>query len=89
MKNVFFLLMQQLQHDMKAFHEMRRQGYKSDVYFLYGQEERCKLYSEMLKEEFGEAIKITCVFDQASLDRMTVNGSIAIAMNYLSFNGEE
>lgn len=67
--------------DMKAFHEMRSSGYDSDYYLLYGHENRCKLYSYMLHQEFGSHLTIESVYRQEELDRLTVDGSIAVALH--------
>ncbi len=66
--------------DLNAFHEMRNQGYGSDYYLLYGHEVRCKMYTYMLKKEFGEHITVECIYDKEELDQLTVTGSIAVAL---------
>lgn len=66
--------------DLNAFQEMRNQGYISDQYVLYGHESRCKMYKYMLEKEYGRQLKITCIFEKDQLDRMTVDGSIAVAL---------
>ena len=66
--------------DLKAFQEMRDQGYGSNYYLLYGQEERCRLYTYMLKQEFGGELTVESVYDKEELDRLTVTGSIAVAL---------
>ncbi|WP_317397507.1 2-dehydro-3-deoxygalactonokinase [Anaerotruncus colihominis] len=66
--------------DLKAFHEMRSQGYHSDFYLLYGHESRCRMYTYMLKKEFGRQLEIKSVHSKEDLDRMTVDGSIAVAL---------
>lgn len=66
--------------DLNAFREMRNQGYRSDYYLLYGQEERCKLYAYMLKQEFGGELTVKSIYDKEALDQLTVTGSIAVAL---------
>ena len=66
--------------DLNAFREMREQGYVSDYYLFYGHEIRCKLYSYMLKKLFGDQIVVESIYDKDELDRLTVTGSIAVAL---------
>ena len=66
--------------DLNAFREMREQGYASDYYLLYGHEERCKMYTYMLKKEFGDQLTVECIYDKEELDQLTVTGSIAVAL---------
>lgn len=66
--------------DLNAFREMRDQGYKSDYYLLYGHEERCKLYTYLLKQEFGGGLTVESIYDKEALDQLTVTGSIAVAL---------
>ena len=44
--------------DLNAFREMREQGYNSNYYLLYGHESRCKMYTYMLREEFGPQLTV-------------------------------
>lgn len=66
--------------DLNAFHEMRDQGYLSNYYLLYGHETRCKMYTYMLKKEFGEDLIVESIHDKEELDNLTVIGSIAVAL---------
>lgn len=66
--------------DLNAFHEMRKQGYASDYYFLYGHKSRCEMYTYMLKKEFGEHLVVESISDKEELDNLTVIGSIAVAL---------
>lgn len=74
--------------DLKAFQEMRDQGYGSNYYLLYGQEERCKLYTYMLKQEFGGELTVESVYDKEELDQLTVTGSIAVALQKIEQKNE-
>lgn len=66
--------------DLYAFHEMKNQGYPSDYFLLYGHESRCKMYTYMLKKEFGEHVVVESIYDKEELDNLTVIGSIAVAL---------
>lgn len=66
--------------DLNAFREMREQGYHSNYYLLYGHESRCKMYTYMLREEFGPQLTVESIYDKDELDRLTVTGSIAVAL---------
>lgn len=66
--------------DLNAFREMREQGYISNYYLLYGHEHRCKLYSYMLRQEFGDQLVIESISETEQLDQLTVSGSIAVAL---------
>lgn len=66
--------------DMKAFCEMREQGYDSDYYLLYGHESRCRIYTEMLQRKFGSQLEIRSVHEQRELDSLTVKGVISVAL---------
>lgn len=66
--------------DMKAFDEMRDFGYANDDYIFYGHESRCKMYGYMLKKRYGEQLRITSIFKQDEIDALTVQGSIAVAL---------
>ena len=67
--------------DLKAFHEMRDQGYQSSRYLFYGHAERCRMYEYMLKQEFGEDLDIRSISDKEELDALTVEGSVAVALS--------
>ena len=69
--------------DLNAFREMREQGYDADYYLLYGHESRCKMYTYMLRREFGEKLTVECIFDKEELDQLTVTGSIAVALQQI------
>lgn len=70
--------------DLKAFHEMRNQGYTSDYYLLYGHESRCKMYTYMLKKEFGQDLTVESIYNKEELDQLTVTGSIAVAFEQIT-----
>jgi 2-dehydro-3-deoxygalactonokinase len=67
--------------DLKAFHEMRAQGLASNYYLLYGQENRCRMYTYMLKKEFGDQLTIESICKPEEIDQLTVQGAIAVALN--------
>ncbi len=69
--------------DMKAFSEMRNMGYICKRYILYGQAERCRMYSYMLKERFGRDLEIITIEDKEEIAMMTVKGSIHVIENML------
>ena len=69
--------------DLNAFREMREQGFRSDYYVLYGHESRCKMYDYMLKREFGQHLTVERIYNQEDLDRLTVTGSIAVALKQI------
>ncbi|WP_297718301.1 2-dehydro-3-deoxygalactonokinase [Intestinimonas sp.] len=69
--------------DLNAFREMREQGYDSNYYLLYGHESRCKMYTYMLRREFGAELTVESIFDKEELDRLTVTGSIAVALKQI------
>jgi len=66
--------------DMRSFEEMCGQGYDPQYYLLYGHEVRCELYTYMLKKKFGEQITVESIYDKEELDRLTVTGSVAVAL---------
>lgn len=66
--------------DMNAFCEMRDRGYSSDYYLLYGHESRCKMYRGILQKKFGPQLTVNCIYEQKELDRLTVRGSISVAL---------
>lgn len=66
--------------DMKAFCEMEAQGMGTDTYILYGQQERCELYTYMLKQEFGQSLKIESIYNMDEIDELTVKGIIKVAL---------
>jgi len=69
--------------DMKAFKGMRDAGYRSDFYLLYGHENRCRIYEYFLKKTFGDGLIVKKVFKPTDLDRMTVDGAVAIAAHII------
>lgn len=69
--------------DMKAFCEMREQGYDSDYYLLYGHEGRCKIYTDMLHKKFGPQLTIKSIFNQQELDSLTVRGAVSVALHLI------
>lgn len=69
--------------DLNTFHEMRKQGYVSDRYILYGHENRCKLYTYMLKKEFGPQTIIESIYEKEELDYLTVRGSVEVALEQI------
>lgn len=75
--------------DMHAFHEMRDQGYVSNHYLLYGHENRCRMYTYMLRREFGPQINIQCISQKEELDRLTVHGCIAVAMRRIKERADQ
>ncbi|WP_444659002.1 2-dehydro-3-deoxygalactonokinase [Caproiciproducens sp. R2] len=56
--------------------------YNGGAYILFGPESRCKLYSYLLKKEYGENAKIVSVFDKEKLAELTVRGGVKIADLY-------
>ena len=73
--------------DLKAFREMKDRGYDGNYYLLYGQEERCRLYDFILHKEFGKDVVIESVYDKERIDRFTVDGAIAVALNKIKNSG--
>jgi len=69
--------------DMKAFSEMRNMGYTCKRYILYGQAERCRMYSYMLKQRFGDDLEVITIEDKEEIAMMTVKGSIRVIENML------
>lgn len=69
--------------DLNAFREMREQGYDANYYLLYGHESRCKMYTYMLRREFGPELTVESIYDKEELDRLTVTGSIAVALKQI------
>ena len=69
--------------DMKAFEEMRSQGFDSGKYLLIGQPGRCELYEIMLRKYFDPKAKIQIQTDKKRISELTVAGSIAVAMQYV------
>ena len=67
--------------DLNAFREMRDKGYNSDYYLLYGHESRCRMYTYMLKKEFGPSLVVESIYDKEEIDRLTVRGAIAVALD--------
>lgn len=67
--------------DLNAFREMRDKGYNSDYYLLYGHESRCKMYTYMLKKEFGPQLVVESIYDKEEIDQLTVQGAIAVALD--------
>lgn len=69
--------------DINAFREMQAQGYRTEHYVLYGHENRCKMYDYMLKKEFGSQTVVDSIYGKEELDRLTVTGSIAVALKQI------
>lgn len=69
--------------DLNAFRELREQGYRAEHYVLYGHESRCRMYEYMLKKEFGPQTAIDIIYEKEELDRLTVTGSIAVALEQI------
>lgn len=69
--------------DMKAFEEMRSQGFDSGKYLLIGQPGRCELYEIMLRKYFDPKAEIRILTDKKRISELTVAGSIAVAMQYV------
>ncbi len=67
--------------DMKAFGEMREQGYRSEYYLLYGHESRCKIYADMLRKKLGPQLTIKSIYEQRELDSLTVKGAVSVALD--------
>lgn len=68
--------------DMKTFRDMRSAGFLSDCCVLYGHEIRCGIYEHFLRQEFGGAMRIEKIHEREELERLTVDGAIAVAMAY-------
>lgn len=68
--------------DIKIFENMRKRGYEVKKYILYGQQNRCELYSGMLTQLYGDSIEIECVSDPEELAMLTVRGSSAVLEEY-------
>ena len=69
--------------DLNTFREAREQGYGADYYLLYGHESRCKMYTYMLRQEFGSHLTVESIYDKEELDQLTVTGSIAVALKQI------
>ena len=65
--------------DMKAFWEFRSQGYDTKNYLFFGHESRCKLYEYLIKQKFGDDLKIESIYDKETIANLTVKGSIGVA----------
>lgn len=66
--------------DMEIFAEFGRLGFPNSVpYLLVGHRERCEIYELLLKRIFGLGCKVDYIYDQAEIDRLTVNGAFAVA----------
>jgi len=68
--------------DIKIIQEFESQGYRSKTFILFGHELRCKLYTYLIKEKYGDDINIISVYDPDKLGELTVKGAAAIAMRY-------
>ncbi len=69
--------------DLKIFDNMRHRGLANNEYVLYGQENRCKMYEYFLKKRYGKKLKIRYISDMEQINKLTIQGSIAIAKQYL------
>lgn len=69
--------------DLGVFLNMREQGYLSNSYLFYGQKERCLIYKYMIEKELGDTVKVEMIYDQECIDRLTIDGAVAIAMNFV------
>ena len=69
--------------DLKAFSEMRNQGFAGNHYIFYGNRERCELYEYLLKKTFGADLSISCIHDPEEVGMLTVRGAIFVAADIL------
>lgn len=70
--------------DMKAFEEMRQQGFDSGRYLLVGQPGRSEQYQSMLKKYFAPNAEIRILTDKARISQLTVSGCAAVARAYVN-----
>jgi 2-dehydro-3-deoxygalactonokinase len=70
--------------DIKTFMEFRSQGYDAENYLFFGHGSRCKLYSHLIRQEFGKDIKIESIYDEEIIAKLTVEGSIAVAGSFFT-----
>lgn len=70
--------------DLLAFQEMRKGGFESEKYILYGHKSRCEMYEYLLKKTFGRHLLIESIQDKDEIENLTVRGVIAVAADILS-----
>ena len=63
--------------DLTTLAYLQQQGCMAERFVLYGKERRCKLYSTLLRKEFG-LTKIRCIFEEADVAALCIRGAYEI-----------
>lgn len=75
--------------DMRMVQEFRKQGYAADRYILFGHEERCRIYTYLLRKRYGDGLEITCISDKEKMSELTIQGAVRIAQRYMHLRKEK
>lgn len=65
--------------DLKIFCEIRKNGYWSSRFILYGQQRRCEMYRCLLRKKFGDDLDIRTICGSRDISRLTIQGMLAVA----------
>lgn len=74
--------------DLLMFDEMEAIGYRSNNFVLFGHENRCEIYEKLLRQKYGDGIKVVSIYDPDVLADLTVEGNMLVYEKYKQMENE-